>query len=1526
MHSFLDRLREIAGECRQRPKHAASPSDEESAARQVAADAVTGNIESIFPLPVLQQGLVYHTLRADDPGQFILANVFRLRGALDTEALAGAWRHALQRHELLRSAIVGLELETPLQVIVLEVDLPWVEHDLRNLNSSAREQRIADLLDSELRRGFDFHKPPLMRLTLVRTGDQEYRLIWTSYLGLYDGWSRPILLNDVFTAYGYLRDGLEPTLEAPASYAEYIDWISKQDGRPAEDYWRKRLAGVSAPTPLGIARALRSGLSTCASHTEMQRNLTVSAAAVTALSRRLRLTVGTIVQGVWALLLSRYSGREDVVFGVMVSGRPAEVPGIERLVGRLINAIPVRVRIDHGSRVLDLLEELHREHLDSVDYQYTPLLQVQKLCALAPDTPLFESLFVFQNYPSDLNGGPRSLAQQTRIEGVQGIEGGAYPLGLVVGQVASSLEMKVIYDAERFDASTISRLADHFDHVLRQIVERPESKLSEVEVSTADERRHVLVELNETKHPCSGSCIHELIGEQTHRRPEAIALIHADRQLSYGELDERANQLAHHLIAEGVGPDVVVGLCTERSFEMVVGLLGIMKAGGAYLPLDPTYPPERLTLMLRDAGVLMLLTQQGLADQLSGHRVRRLCLDTDWPMIARQSTNPPKNRALPDNLAYVIYTSGSTGTPKGVMVEHRGLVNVIEAEGEKFSVKAGDRIPQLSRITFDASLGEILICLRAGATLRLLGDDMAASVRELSMLLEKDEIDVLMISPSLLSLLPTNAREHLRTIVVGGESCTPLLLNKWVRNGVRLFNAYGPTEATIGSALFEYEGPDDLLPIGRPIWNTELYVLDAYLQPVPMGVLGELYIGGSGVARGYLGRPSLTGTRFIANPFGPPGSRLYRTGDLARYRSDGNLELYGRTDHQIKIRGHRLELGEIEAMLAAHPRVRQAVVTVQDENSEGKRIAAYAVGSTDAAVDVDELRAYARQHLPDYMLPSSITLLDEFPLTPHGKIDRAALPMQEPKTTESHYVAPTTPAEKILCRICADVLKLDRIGVGDNFFEQGGDSLNAIRIAARASREGLKLAVGDFFDHQTIGELAKEARTTSVERVEHNPSAGDAPLTPTQTLFLDLAGREINTNVMTICLRCTQPVSAELVRQALEHVIARHDALRLRISPKNGAWAQVLASSDELRAKPAWELLTCVRVTDEPGSASLRPVLGPLASMEIDEPPLLKAVLIEYPQAAQEFVLITHHLVSDAVSAGILVEDLSEAYRQLAGNNAIRLPRKTTPFTTWATRLAEYGKSPMLKDDLEYWQTLRWSDFRPLPVDGDGPNSLESCRYLKFELDDAETATLARRVPRVLGVREEEFLLAALAATIREWSSHSTVLLQLLHHGRQSFFEEIDVSRTIGLFSTGVPVLVNIGETGSPTEIIATVRRALRSMPLGGLAYWMLRKSQEEDLLPLAPLPQIGLNHQGGRVSRLDDSPFAPSLDEQHGSVLVRPRMERRLHVIDVNSHVFGNRLEVRWEYSENLHSRSTMEDVANRFMGNVRQFLRTAE
>ena len=1458
-------------------------------------------ISDIFPLSPVQHGILFHCL-SEESSIYITTTVVDLSGPLDVQAYGRAWQCVVDRHDGLRAAFVAEGVDEPLQVIPKQALMPVEMHDWRGCSRADQTGRLNQLIHAERERGFDFGRPPLMRLAIIRIADETYQTVWTSHHILMDGWSVPILMREVGQAYDAIVQGHQLVSDPGPSYRDFIAWLQSRDLHGAECYWRKRLAGFAGATPLSFGTPAPAGaVPQRDHHADYDHVFALDSAALNEFARRHHVTVNTLVQGAWAVILGRYAGLDDVTFGVTVSGRPADLDHLESRVGLFINTLPLRVSLPSSVAVAQWLKTIQGHQVDLLEQQHSPLTEVRRWSGLDGNQSVFDSILVFENYPATEQG--HALIGPVHLKYAPGIERPHYPLNL---QFAAEhrLTLKVVYARDRYDLETIKRLCASFETLLAAMVSDPEQPVGALRLSSDEERRRLLERWNDTAESFPNDCcFHDLFARQAALTPDATAAVFEDCRLSYQELDERSNQLAHHLRSIGVGADAVVGLCLDRSLEMIVGLLGIMKAGGAYLPLDPEYPVGRLAFMLDDAEVDVVVTQAGLRERLPDFGGTLVSIDTQWPEIATNAATSPCSGTEPGNLAYVIYTSGSTGVPKGCQLEHRGLCNLALAQAQIFGVKAESVVIQFARLSFDASISEIAMTLVCGAQLHIRGEGSFDVVGDLA----KGAISVATLPPALAPDLVGRDLPALETLVVAGEAC-PIELARQLAQRYRLINAYGPTEVTVcaTSAVIAAEAPT--VPIGLPIANTRAYLLDDYLEPVPIGVAGELYVAGAGLSRGYLKRPGMTAQRFLACPFGEPGERMYRTGDLARRQPDGQLEFLGRRDEQVKIRGLRIELGEVEAALLLHPDITQATVIAREDQERQKRLLAYAVTASGKSVDANDLRLHLTGILPDYMLPQAFTFLDALPLTANGKVDRSALPDPEVRSDDPNYVAPRTLTEATLASIWADVLQTEKVGIYDNFFELGGDSLLAMRIMVRMRDVfQAEVSLSDIFNSLEIAGLAGRVEAIQREMLQislpplnpRSPAAAPVLSFAQERLWLtsQVADPDAHSAYnVSFGLRLRGDLDLAALERAIDLVVQRHESLRTRIQAVDGRPRLIVDGTADVD----------LRLLDLSGQSEEEALT--LAYSNMDEPfdlsagPLVRAQIIRLRQDEHLLILSVHHIVTDGLSVDVQQREIGACYTALCEGREPDLPALTVQYPDYAAWQREWLQGEMLDRQLAYWRgKLSGAQTAlELPVDHQRPPimSLRGARC-PFELPQ-DIGWRLHTLCRTEGVTSFMLLLAAFEVLISRWSGEQDFIVGSPFGGRSHG----QLEDQVGFFVNTLPLRADLH--GDPTfrELLARVKEtalgayAYRDMPFDKIV------SELNPLRDMSRQPLCQVMFAMQEVHRNNLEFYTMGVEQLN--------LENRWSKFDLSIEVFDNEESVSGfiQYSTDLFEGSTIEQL----------------
>ncbi|MGC4954238.1 amino acid adenylation domain-containing protein [Actinomadura citrea] len=1035
--------------------------------RPAAADV----IEDIHPLSPLQQGLLFHTLRESDSAVYLSQTTALLSG-LDPVAFRRSWEQTVAWHPALRSAFLWEGADEPVQVVYRRAPVRFHTQDWRDLPPEIRQRRLTAFLDRDRDEPFRLSHAPLARYALLRLGEDDYQFVWTYHAILLDGWSTAMVMRDLVRHGAASRAGEVMPSPDRAPYRDFVEWTRRRDHDDAHRHWRETLRGFTKPTPLPVAGPGGSdggGRTGVAEHSA--RLSPADTERVAAAARTYRVPLGVMVQGAWALTLMRHTGVDDVVFGQVVSGRGGDLPGVQDMVGLLTNTVPVRAAAGHDDRVGTWLRALHARQSATLQYEHTPLSQVQRCSEMPAGQELFQTVLVVQNYPRLDETG--QIDPGYRPSDLRGFETTHYPI-TVFAVPGERLEIRVVHDQATVDGGSAALLAESVLTALNGLAAGADRPLGTVPVfgtgTAATRGLRDRVNATERRFPPPHT-VAELFEAQVRRTPDAPAVLHGDSRLSYRELDRRTDRLARTLVEQGARAEERVAVLLERSVEFVTAAMAILKSGAAYVPIDPGYPAARIAWMIEDGDCRTVITRSDLLDRLpadSGAAVRIVCLDS--PPAEGGSAGPARPLPLParpGNPAYVIYTSGSTGTPKGVVVDHRAVLNTLRWLREELGCGPGDVVAFKTPVSFTDSVCEVLWPLCHGAALAVFDDDTVRDPDALYEALDRHDVTYCQFVPRQLDLFMAAAARRgaddplprLRGVFNGGEPLPQSFAVEWdrqFRNG-RIANIYGMTESAIYATyqalprgFAERRGA---VPIGRPIANTRVHVLNRELEPCPPGVVGELFVGGAGLARGYLGRPGLTAERFVPDVFGGSGGRLYRTGDLVRWSGDGGLEFVGRADFQVKVRGFRVELGEVESVLGAHRGVRDAVVVARSDGGGGVvRLVAYVVASeVGGEVGVEELRGFVSGRLPEYMVPAVFVWLGSLPLTVNGKVDRGALPVPEGERPRlgQRFVAPRTSAERVLAGLWSEVLGVSEIGVHDNFFTLGGDSLMAVRVVGR---------------------------------------------------------------------------------------------------------------------------------------------------------------------------------------------------------------------------------------------------------------------------------------------------------------------------------------------------------------------------------------------------------------------------------------------------------------------------------------------
>lgn len=1494
------------------------------------------DLEDIYPLSPLQSGMLFHTLYSPDDGVYFEQLTGKITGKLNISAFSNAWQTVVDRHPILRSAFVWENQEPPIQVVSKSVKFSVTEQDWCKLSPTQQQSQLQEYLSADKKQGFKLDVAPLMRFTLIRLNDSTWQWVWSHHHLLLDGWSLPIIFKEVLEIYQSATKGIPYHLDTVVPYRNYIEWLEQCNRQQAEEFWRERLKGLSEPTPISWKPVETINLGEVPSYETIDLRLkNEEFAALQTMAQNHRITLNTLAQGAWALLLQKYGAGEDVLFGATVSGRPPEITDIENMVGLFINTLPMRVKLNPDIRVATWLQEIQQHQVQMREYEYSKLTDIRQIAGFPSGEPMFESILVFENYP--VNESLKNQGEDIQVDNIEFHERTNYPL-TVAFVPDSGLLLKLNYETEFLSPAAAKLMLQRLQGLLLELAQKPEVSLGEVEVLSPQERNLAIHEWNqdewnrdewnqdENNVPTPIICAHQLFERQADLDPNSIALVFGEDAITYGELEQRANILASILKSTGVTHESIVGLYFEPSTDFIVALLAVLKAGGAFLPLDMAYPQERLQLILDDSQVDLVLMKEGLKPNYEPSKIIALS-EIDWT-----NSIPRLNlETLPEHLAYVIYTSGSTGRPKGVLVTHSGIENLVKEQSATFGVTKQSRIYQFASLNFDAAVSEIFMALGTGATLYLKPQAERFPGPELWSALTAWKITHVTIVPSLLATIKTEELPTLNTLIVAGEAASGSLLNRWSQAGCKVINAYGPTEATVCSSMKDCSDLVGEPSIGRAMANTQMYLLDKYFQPVAPGIPGEIYISSIGLARGYLNRADLTASAFIPHPYSTqPGARLYRTGDMGVYDIQGNIHFLGRQDNRVKLHGYRIELGEIEAALIKHPAVDSAVVLLREDVPARPRLVAYALTSNTQVTDRDLLDDLSGV-LPAYMVPSALVIVKEWSLTPNGKINRKALPAPEIQTHKSDSV-PTNETEKILSQIWAEVLGLETVSTNDNFFEIGGDSIISLQIVSRAREAQLEINPKDIFEAQTLGRLAAIAKPLikKVEVVE--PKTGKVPLSPIQHWFFERNLPHQHQWNQTVALSVNQPLQVDALLAALEAVVSHHDAFRFKYQKNQGIWEQSYAGdpqSPQLRTKDFSKY-----PIPEQAKALDAIVEEEQISMNLACPPLLRTFYAtNLAEHGDILIFFAHHLVIDGVSWRILVEDLNQAYHQAIAGKSVVLPAKTSSYRQWTTNLEKLANSPEIEQDIQFWQETTSSN-TTLPLDRQASaesNTVKSSAIETSQLSSEETLALLKSATANYHAGVQEILLVALLETITNWTQSDSLLVDLEGHGRENLGDELDLSRTVGWFTSLYPVLLqkpqnhaqNNPQDPNLEDLFKQVKTQIRAIPHHGISFGLLRYlNQHKTLANSNNHAEISFNYLGQLDNQQNNNKLFNLLNLPVGSSMFP--QQKRPHILAINARIQNEQLIIDWSYSQNLHNAQTMRNLAQNYLERLRSYLVT--
>ncbi|ERI05708.1 AMP-binding enzyme [Aneurinibacillus aneurinilyticus ATCC 12856] len=1399
------------------------------------------------------------------------------------------------------------------------------EFDVLDFSSENDSGAFENWIDQKIQEPFNLFESDLFYFSLIKVSDDENAVFCNVHHIISDGLSMNLMGNRIIDHYLHLLKGKETHKNFGNSYIQFLNneesYLNSDRFEKDENFWLEEFETTPAITGIKSYHPYLTSTKSLRETFVVPNELKCK---IEEFSQSYGISLNSIFVAALMLAFQRWTSTDDVVVGVVYGNRTMKVE--KDIMGMMVNLVPLRMNIEHEEEALAFFKRVAKKQMKVLRHQKYPFNLLSE--KIKKTNKSFDRFFGIT-----IDYRPLNLMDQVDYElhwMPNGHEASDFAIHIEHRLDSGDLALLVDYREKLFALQDITDFVNCMLVLLENISNDPMQKIKNINILSEKEKEKILVTFNETNVDFSlNKTIHQLFEEQVIRHPEEIAVVYEEQRLTYRELHERSNQLAHYLQQQGVGPESLVGLCVERSLEMMVGILGILKAGGAYVPLDPTYPEQRLHYIVEDARIQVLVTQERLqGQQWLPETIQTICLDRDHEKMAQESVMSPVTGVTAKNLAYVIYTSGSTGNPKGVMVEHHHVTRLFKATEHWYQFDEKDTWTLFHSYAFDFSVWEMWGALLYGGRLVVVPYWISRSPKDFYHLLVKEKVTVLNQTPSAFRQLiqvceqeeGEDRRFVLRYVIFGGEALKPASLLPWFeRYGDKqpqLINMYGITETTVHVTYYPLTREDALLSsgstIGKRIPDLQVYLLDANRQPVPIGVAGEMYIGGEGVARGYLHRPELTAERFISYPLGDQSKRLYRTGDVARYLPNGDLEYLGRIDHQVKIRGYRIELGEIESTLHTHPLVKEATVIVREDEPGDKRLVAYVVGEGSAA----EWRGHLQARLPGYMVPAHFVAIEAFPLTANGKVDHKALPAPTPQKTEEGYTAPRNECEQALVSIWKQVLGVKQVGIHDNFFEAGGDSILSIQIVSRANQAGWKFTPKQLFEHQTIAELAQVAEEAQDIQAEQGVVTGDVLLTPIQEWFFEQGQPHPHHWNQSMLLRTRERMEVERLEEALQAMVIHHDALRLRYDLlPNGRWKQRNEGIEEQT------ILTVIKLDETPQEewhhVIQREMDTAQASLHLQQGPLMRAVYFdEGENGSGRFFWTIHHQAVDGVSWRILLEDLQTVYSQAKEGQKIHLPAKSTSFKEWSERLYAYSQSGISQEVEEYWRKQSEIEVSTLPKDYAVEEAREaSAEQVTVVLGEKETHALLQEIAVTHRAHMNEVLLAALVQATADWTGHPVLSVDVEGHGREEILEGVDLSRTVGWFTSIYPVHLDMKGAKTPVEALKAVKEQIRQIPNKGVDYGILRYLHPGigSIFQSQPKPSISFNYLGQFDQTFSQEAM---FTQETGFARVDHAPESKLsHLIEVVGIVTDGKLQLTWIYSREQFAIATIQEVAENML-----------
>ncbi len=1508
-----------------------------------AIDEIT-NIDKTkkLPLSFAQQRLWF--LEQLEPGlpTYNMPGTVKIKGMLDIDLFMQSITKMIERHESLRTVFPSDEGKVEQLILSKQI----VDFEFDNLIDTDYETKI-DLafkkINDEAVKSFNLEDGPLARFRLYQINEDEFYFLACMHHIIADGWSIQIFVRELTDIYKSLAKGEQPKLEPlEIQYADFSvwqrKWMESNAYKQQLNYWKTKLDNAPALLELPTdypRKPLQQQIGERISF-EIHESLMNK---IKRFGVNTKSTIYVILLSVFNILLSKYARTNDVLVGTPVAGRTRKE--LEKIIGLFVNTLVIRTKINPSNNFGELVEEVKRiifEALSNQDIPFEKLVDELNVERSLSYSPFFQVMFVYNQSPLDSIKDEEIIIEPLPLD----LKTAKFDITFVLTQLEESIKGEIEYNIGLFKRNTIERLINHFLLILEQLLENPEKKISEIEIVSRDEKQLLLSNWNNTKKEFPyPQTLHGLISEKAAEQPGHIAVELSGETITYGELEKYSNAIANALIQEGVEKNEIIGLYTYPSVETIAAILGIIKSGAAYLPLDPTYPEKRIEYMIEDSKVKKVFAQEKLRGKLDENKLKVITLDLNKFDEMFKNSSKPQREVFPEDLAYVIYTSGSTGMPKGVMQTHKGSINHAFDIDRRKPIRNG--VCSLwTSLNFDVSVYEIFYPLIFGNELHIVPQEIRALNEELFEWLAVHRVVSGYLPPFVLDeydnwLERNPGKCFLEKLMVGVEPIKLKTLSGIYDKApnILILNGYGPTETTICSTIYEIKEKifsDDITPIGTAMSNTRIFILDEYMNLSPIGVPGEIYIESVGEARGYLGRPDLTAEKFVPNPFSSKeGARLYRTGDLAFWQPDGNIKFAGRIDNQVKFKGFRIELGEIEENIKKHNAVDETAVIIREDQPGIKKLVAYFTLNDNEVTDGAELRKFLNEILPDYMIPSVFVKLEDMPKTPNGKIDRKNLPepTEDNLVLSAEFVEAKNETERILTEIWKEVLKVDKIGVLDNFFELGGDSILGIQVIAKANSAGLKLSPKNLFEAPTILGLANLANKARKIVAEQGLVSGEVPLTPVQRWFFEKGFTKPEHWNQSILLEVAEKIDTDVFGNAVNEILKHHDVLRLRFIKDGEKYRQIFS---EMNSSIPFEVID---LTDA-GSGEIADLITEHSnkyqeSLNLEKGPLFRIVYFRLGENVNDrLLIIIHHLVIDAVSWRIILEDLQTAYEQLINKVEVKLPAKTTSFKYWAEKLMDSADTKVWLDELDYWENIgKFADYVKIPVDFNNGEGLEETQEkVVVKVPAEQTEILLKDTIKKLNTNVLEVLLTSFNYALSQWDGKRKHIIGLEGHGREDLFDDVDISRTVGWFTSAFPVLMDLKDSVTVTDSLKYIKEQFRKIPKSGMGFGVLKylsaEEKVKEVMKNIPEPEIMFNYLG--IFNSDENRQGKFRKAKEKAGNDRSPVNKRPYLLDVTGNITDGELILHINYSKNYHKSSTMEELAKLFENNILQIIGTVE